>query len=87
MPWAKLTLPEPRVKEGSFTVITLYEAAYRAAGRPQEANLYREYALGGDRVFWFTPEAAALVPVALEQYGADTDAAPPDIATLKHIAV
>jgi hypothetical protein len=85
--WAKLEIAEPHVRVVSAAVIAAFEESYKRAGRPLQAIVYREYCLGGDRVFWFTPEAAALIPEVIERYGGRRADDPPNIATLKYIAV
>ena len=87
MHWARLAIPEPSVTAVTAEVMTVYEAAYRAAGRPAKAAIYREYSLGGARVMWFTPEAAELVPVVLKEHGVEHGVEPPNTATLKFIQV
>jgi hypothetical protein len=86
MPWARLMIPEAAVPFVSPALVAAFSRAYQAAGRPPKVALYREYLLGGDRVFWFTAEAAEAMPELLKEYGAEEGEAP-DVATLKYISM
>jgi hypothetical protein len=79
-------IPEAAVAFVSPALVAAFSRAYQAAGRPPKVALYREYLLGGDRVFWFTAEAVEAMPDLLRQYGAQYGE-PPDLATLKYISV
>ena len=87
MSWAKIEIAEPSVRVTSAAIVAAFAEAYRAAGRPNRAILYREYLHGGDRVFWFTPEAVEVAAHLLTQYDAKFVKEAPDIAVLKYISV
>jgi hypothetical protein len=70
MPWYRVKIPNNDVAGVSATALVAKSAqAYRAAGLPVSARVYHCRSAGGDHIYYFSPEAAAMEEGLLQQFG------------------
>jgi len=85
MPWYRIEMSGYVAQQRATGLITEFSKAHISAGAPQEARVYHCKLPGGDHIYYFSPEAAAMVESLLRQLGATACSGEPDLAGFRLI--
>jgi hypothetical protein len=80
MPWHRVVIPNSDVFSDAVSrLFNKFETAYRHAGAPFEASVFRGRSADGDHVFYFSPEASAFAGQLLQEFAATRSSETPDL--------